>query len=89
MKMLKFLNIFNTFRFEITRTRGSMVKLLFLLLFLLLLLLLLLDRLLRLKNMTTNFYCSEKHDKTSRFDSGWGTRQNSKHGEGHADHEKC
>jgi hypothetical protein len=23
-----------------------------------------------------NFYCSEKHDKTNRFDSDWGTRQN-------------
>jgi hypothetical protein len=23
-----------------------------------------------------NFYCSEKHDKTNRFDSDWGTRKN-------------
>jgi hypothetical protein len=23
-----------------------------------------------------NFYCSEKHDKTNRFNSDWGTIQN-------------
>jgi hypothetical protein len=53
--------------------------------------------------MMMHFYCFEKHDKTNRFDSDWGTRQNKienkiehnlarakpKHGEGHADHEEA
>ena len=44
------------------------------------------------------FYCSEKHDKTNRVDSDWGTNQNitraqpqnnTKHFEGHSDHEEA
>ena len=49
-----------------------------------------------------NFYCSEKEDKTNRFDSELGTRlrtnqnktmakpqNNAKHGEGHAAHQEA
>ena len=52
--------------------------------------------------MMMNFYCSEKEDKTNRFDSEVGTRlrtnqnktmakpqNNAKHGEGHADDEEA
>ena len=44
--------------------------------------------------MMMNFYCSEKHDKTNWFQTkiehNKGKPQNNtKHGEGHADHEEA
>jgi hypothetical protein len=51
--------------------------------------------------MMMNFYCSDKHVKTNRFDSDWGQyetnrtqqghnhRTSTNHGEGHADHEEA